>query len=108
LYRCLLNLISNAVDACRKGGCVRVRLHRAEGKRRFTISVTGDGMGIARATQKKIFKEFFTTKGGRGTGLGLPVTKKLVTEMGGKIAFHGVQGAGTRFVLALPIDPRDD
>ena len=100
-YRCLLNLVSNAIDAC-EGGNVRVRVFRGSGRDRVTVSITDDGAGMSREVQRKLFTEFFTTKGGRGTGLGLPVTRKLIEEMGGRIAFHSTVGRGTRFVFAVP------
>ena len=103
LYRCLLNIVTNALDACEEGGSVRVRVYRAPGSSRATISVTDDGMGIAPEHRAKMFQDFFTTKGGRGTGLGLPVTRKLITKMGGTVTFHSVVGRGTRFVFALPV-----
>ena len=104
LYRCLLNLVSNAVDACDEGRRVQVRVCRGHGRPRCTISVTDNGMGIAPEHRGKLFTEFFTTKGGRGTGLGLPVTRKLILAMGGTLTFHTVVGRGTRFVIALPIE----
>jgi len=104
LYRCLLNLVSNAVDACDEGGDVHVRTHRNPAKSRFTISIMDNGPGIAPENRAKLFAEFFTTKGSQGTGLGLPVTKKLINTMGGTITFHSMVGRGTRFVIALPID----
>ncbi len=103
-YRCLLNLVSNAVEACEEGNSVRVRVCRAGQRPRFTISVLDDGMGIAPEHRDRLFREFFTTKGSAGTGLGLPVTKKLITAMGGTLTFHSVVGRGTRFVMALPTD----
>ena len=102
-YRCLLNLVTNAVDACGEKGHVRVRLYRAGGKSRFTVSVADNGEGMSSETRSRLFEEFFTTKGGRGTGLGLPVTKKLLSQMRGTITCHSVLGHGTRFVLALPM-----
>lgn len=102
LYRCLLNLVSNAVEACDEAGQVHVRVYRGAGKSRFTISIIDSGAGIAPEHKSKLFAEFFTTKGSRGTGLGLPVTKKLINQMGGTIKFHSVLGQGTRFVIALP------
>lgn len=102
IYRCLLNLISNAIEAGRDGSSVRVRVYRSDRKPRFTISVADNGTGISSENRDKIFSEFFTTKGSRGTGLGLPVTKKLIVAMGGTITFHSVDGRGTKFVVALP------
>lgn len=104
LYRCLLNLASNAVEACGQGQHVRTRVYRADGRDRFTISITDDGEGISPENRAKLFTEFFTTKGSKGTGLGLPVTRKLINAMGGTINFHSVLGRGTKFVIALPID----
>jgi signal transduction histidine kinase len=103
LYRCLLNIVTNAMDACEEGGSVRVRVYRAPRRGRVTLSVTDDGGGIAPEHRAKMFQDFFTTKGGRGTGLGLPVTRKLITKMGGSVTFHSVVGCGTRFVFALPV-----
>jgi signal transduction histidine kinase len=102
-YRCLLNLVTNAVDACGEAGRVRVRVFRAKGRDRCSVSVTDDGEGISEENRRKLFAEFFTTKGGRGTGLGLPVTRKLIGEMGGTLTFHSVPGRGTRFVFTVPI-----
>lgn len=103
VYRCLLNLVTNAVDACHDGGRVHVRVYRAGQRARFTLSVADNGGGIAPENRAKLFRDFFTTKGNRGTGLGLPVTKKLINAMGGAIQFHSVVGHGTRFVVSLPI-----
>ena len=105
LYRSVLNLVSNAVDACEAGCRVVVRVYRGGGRDRFTIGIADNGAGMSPETQRKLFTEFFTTKGGRGTGLGLPVTRKLVSEMGGVIKFHSVAGRGTKFVVALPTEP---
>jgi len=103
-YRCLLNLVSNAIEACPdQGGNVWVRLYHGDRRSRFTVSVRDNGEGISPENARKLFQEFFTTKGGRGTGLGLPVTRKLIGQMNGTIKFHSVQGRGTRFVVTLPL-----
>jgi signal transduction histidine kinase len=52
--------------------------------------------------QHKLFTDFFTTKGYKGSGLGLPVTKKIVEEHGGKLTFRSKIGQGTSFSLMLP------
>ena len=105
-YRCLLNLASNAIDACgeQETGHVSVRIFRNPRRDRFTVSITDNGQGISRENAAKLFGEFFSTKGGRGTGLGLPVTRKLIRQMGGDVTFHSVLGRGTRFVIVLPIN----
>jgi PAS domain S-box-containing protein len=107
IYRCLLNLISNAVDACtlegivHGKGVVRVRTDRPPGWG-VRFQVTDNGTGMDEATRKKLFTEFFTTKGYKGTGLGLPVTHKIVQEHGGSLSFESEPGRGTTFSLMLP------
>jgi len=103
-YRCLLNLVSNAVDACPSGQAGSVRVYHGRGRDRFTVSIADTGAGIAPEHRAKLFTEFFTTKGAKGTGLGLPVTRKLIVAMGGTITFHSVVGRGTKFVIALPLE----
>lgn len=104
LYRCLLNLVSNAVEASQDGGAIHMRVYKGKGRSRVTISTSDNGPGIAPEHRAKLFTEFFTTKGSKGTGLGLPVTKKLITAMNGVITFHSVVGRGTKFVIALPVN----
>jgi signal transduction histidine kinase len=110
IYRCLLNLISNAVDACtlegivHGKGIVKVRTDRPVGWGvRFQVKDNGTGMDDA--TRQKIFTDFFTTKGYKGTGLGLPVTDKIVREHGGELVFESKPGSGTTFSLLLPERP---
>ena len=54
------------------------------------------------ATQKNIFKQFFSTKGSEGTGIGLMITKKIVDEHNGVIKFESKEGAGSKFFIKLP------
>ncbi len=107
IHNCLLNLISNAIDSCTlegivKGkGIVTVKTDRpSDGGIRFIISDNGTGMD--EKTQKKLFRDFFTTKGYKGSGLGLPVTKKIAEEHGGTLTFESTLGRGTVFTLMLP------
>ena len=107
VYRALLNLISNAIDACtedvddKKQHAVTVSTQRSTaGQIHFAVSDTGIGMD--RATQEKLFTSFFSTKGSRGTGLGLLVTRKLVNEHNGEITVFSQPGVGTTFTMRLP------
>jgi len=107
IHRCLLNLVSNAIDACTLegivdgSGMVKVKTARQmDGSIRFEISDNGTGMDAA--TQEKLFTDFFTTKGYKGTGLGLPVTQKIVEEHGGELTFQSRLGEGTTFTMVLP------
>ncbi len=110
IYRCLLNLISNAVDACtlegivHGKGIVRVKTDRPAGWG-VRFQVKDNGTGMDEATRKRLFTDFFTTKGYKGTGLGLPVTDKIVREHGGELFFDSNPGCGTTFSLLLPERP---
>ncbi len=59
-------------------------------------------MGMDEETRKKLVTGFFSTKGYKGTGLGLPVTQKIVNEHGGELLFETKPGNGTTFTLLLP------
>jgi len=105
IKRCLINLLGNAVDACEQStGRVDLQFAGADDKGSFAIRVRDNGCGIAPEAREKIFDVFFSTKGGKGTGLGLAVTKKIVEEHGGTIRVKSTLGAGTEFTITLPID----
>src|SRR4029077_5521894 len=67
------------------------------------IVVVDNGIGIPPQKQVEIFKPFFSTKGARGTGLGLAVSRKIFREHGGDILVQSQVGAGSKFVFMLPI-----
>jgi signal transduction histidine kinase len=110
IRRCLSNLVANAIDACifdsnqQKGWVVRVRtLLEDDGTVLFEVS--DNGCGMDEEVKRKLFRTFFSTKEGRGTGLGLLITQKLVHEHGGTIRVESEPGAGSTFSIRLP--PRD-
>ncbi|HUU42583.1 MAG TPA: GAF domain-containing sensor histidine kinase, partial [Planctomycetota bacterium] len=101
--RSLINLVGNAVDACReKQGTVTVETALVDGGDRFTLTVRDTGCGIPPAALEKIFNPFFSTKGNKGTGLGLAVTKKIVEEHAGTLEVESTPGKGTAFIIELP------
>jgi signal transduction histidine kinase len=105
IHECLTNLVSNALDACMdvSEGAKRVTIRTMDGggmSVRYEIEDTGNGMTPEILT--KIFNSFFTTKGSRGTGIGLMATKKLVNEMGGSIMANSRVGQGALFTLTIP------
>jgi PAS domain S-box-containing protein len=111
LYRALVNLVGNALDAVAAGGRITVRACWADGgstagrrasPRQVRIEVEDDGPGILDADADRIFNPFFTTKDG-GTGLGLALAHKIVEEHGGTIDFSSVAGRGTTFRITLPV-----
>jgi len=107
VHRALLNLVSNAIDACifddniDKKHQVLVRTVR-EG-RYVTFEVEDNGSGMDEDVKKKLFSSFFSTKGAKGTGLGLLVTHKLVEENQGDIDVRSTVGEGTTFIIRLPV-----
>ena len=113
IHQCLTNLISNAIDAClfdentEKKWQVTVK-SQFEDNRHFKISIEDNGMGMSQEVISKLFTSFFSTKGHRGTGLGLLVTRKAVEEHGGSIDVQSQEGKGTVFTLRLPFNRLDN
>ena len=107
VHRALLNLVSNAVDACiadlsmdkKWQVCVKIVL---ESDNMLRFEVIDNGCGMSEETRKNLFTSFFSTKGGKGTGLGLLVTHKLIEEHGGTIDITSQLGRGSAFVIRLP------
>ncbi len=107
IHRCLLNLVTNGIDACADLRCTtqdrRVVLRTLKPpKWAVEYQVIDNGCGMEEETRQKAFRLFFTTKGSQGTGLGLMIAKKIVDEHQGVIEFESEQGKGTRFFLRLP------
>ncbi len=101
LTQTLLNLLLNAQDALPQGGVVRIVAEGRDGWAR--LSVSDDGVGIRPEDRARIFIPFFTTKGPRGTGLGLSVSESLVRAAGGRMDFTSEPGKGTTFQVELPV-----
>jgi len=107
IHRCLLNLVTNAIDAviaedsCNKGKEVILKTRRVNGWG-VEYQVLDNGEGIDDGMKEKIFDSFFSTKGAGGTGIGLMITKKIVSEHKGVIEVHSEKGAGTKFTIRLP------
>ncbi len=105
LHRAVLNVITNAIDAAgedRKSGRVAVRTQYSAEKSTVWIVVEDNGPGIPPENMDDLFSPFVSSKKGRGTGLGLPVSKKILSEHGGRIAVSSDPGKGSRFTLELP------
>ena len=107
VHRVLLNLVSNAVDACTFDDDVgkrwQIRVKTAlEGDNIIRFAVTDNGCGMSEEVRKKLFTAFFSTKGGKGTGLGLLVTRKLVEEQKGEIDVTSRLRSGSTFTIRWP------
>ena len=102
----LLNLISNAIDAClydtntSKVWEVKVKTRLETDARSGEVilfQVIDNGAGMTDAVKAKLFTRFFSTKAGRGTGLGLLITQKIMNEQGGEVSLESEVGQGTTF-----------
>jgi signal transduction histidine kinase len=104
LHRAVLNVVTNAIDACerRQLGKVTVRTDLDTETNRLQIIVEDNGEGISEKDLEKVFSVFESRKGSRGTGLGLPVSQKILREHGGDIEVESTLGKGSRFVLSFP------
>lgn len=109
IQQVFLNLVLNAFQAMPEGGTLRIRTecHQTDGKTMVVISVADTGPGIPPQIMERIFTPFFTTKA-QGTGLGLPICHKLITQHGGTIRVVSENGKGTTFIIELPVRDRDD
>ena len=114
VYRVLMNLLSNAVDACNEksydedeeGGeepRIEVEGRFVDENRSYVVTVTDNGIGMTEAVKQRIFQGFFSTKGSRGTGFGMPVSVKLLQEMGGTLSLESEYGKGSTFTVILPV-----
>jgi signal transduction histidine kinase len=104
MHRAILNIITNAIDAChdRKGGRVEVSTQYSSTEKMARVAVVDNGSGIEKDDVEKIFAVFVSRKGGRGTGLGLPVSQKILEEHGGRIRVESKPDEGSRFTLEFP------
>ncbi|UCE82213.1 MAG: response regulator [Deltaproteobacteria bacterium] len=113
IHQCLVNLVSNAIDACRPEIC-------GHEQGRVTLStcthpgwavcfeVKDNGCGITAKDKEKLFTTFFSTKGADGTGLGLLNVQKIAKEHGGHIEVESVPAEGSTFRLLLPSGPNKE
>jgi signal transduction histidine kinase len=106
LQQVLVNLLLNARDAMPQGGKVYVRCWAEQGC--VKVSVRDTGVGIPETLKPHLFEPFVTTKEvGKGTGLGLYVCHRIVTEHGGAIRIASEVGKGTEVVVELPVVEAD-
>ncbi len=108
VHTCLVNLVSNAIDACKEresaDGDLSVTIRTAQREDAVVIEVADTGCGMDEETRNKVFNTFFTTKGLEGTGLGLLVTRKLVLAHGGEVSVDSTPDEGSVFRIELHRD----
>lgn len=104
LQQVFLNLLLNAVDAISGGGEITVGTCHAEKGKAIAVELHNTGKGIPPELMEKIFQPFFTTKAkGKGTGLGLAVSKRIIEEHGGSIEVTNAVSGGVTFTIILPV-----
>ncbi len=104
LEQIIISIINNAIQAMGDTGMLSVAIEPDTENRKVNIRISDTGKGIAESDIKNIFEPFFTTKApGEGTGLGLAVSHTLVTEHNGEIVVESKVGAGTTFMIKLPL-----
>ena len=102
LHQVLTNVVRNAADAT--GGTGHVDLRAGRDGQHVRIEVRDDGPGMAPAVLQRIFEPFFTTKPpGKGTGLGLPISARIIEKFGGSIAVECPPSGGTVVRITLPL-----
>jgi len=106
LNQVVMNLVSNALDAVDGNGQVNVRTERDQ--ETYRIIVADDGPGLAAGIRDRIFEPFFTTKPvGKGMGLGLAISYRIVQSHEGMIEVEPREGRGVRFVVSIPLGLRE-
>jgi signal transduction histidine kinase len=106
LTQVFINLIANAVDAMPDGGVLTIEtaVHGDDGRRYAGVDILDSGPGIPTELLSHVFEPFYTTKPeGAGTGLGLPISRRIVEAHGGTLEAESAPGRGTRMMVRLPL-----
>jgi histidine kinase len=105
IHSAVSNLVSNAFEACCSARSDRehsVAIGCRADNATLSIWVSDDGIGMSEDERQRLFTKFYSTKGSKGTGLGLVVTRKVVEEHGGSISVESSLGSGTTFHIEIP------
>jgi signal transduction histidine kinase/methyl-accepting chemotaxis protein len=102
LKQVVLNIINNSIDAVSNSGG-RINIKTDSMNSNVIVEISDNGMGIASKNRERIFEPFFTTKRDKGTGLGLPITRKIIESHSGTIDVMSDVGKGTKFTITLPV-----
>lgn len=104
LHRAVLNVVTNAIDACEERDPARVEVQTGYDREQgmLFVRVRDNGVGLDSEQQKRIFQVFVSGKGNRGTGLGLAVSQKILQEHGGEITVESAPDQGSCFTLRWP------
>lgn len=99
----LMNLIFNSVDAMREGGTISIATELDDTRDVVVMTIADTGVGMTEEVRRRCLEPFFTTKGDRGTGLGLSMTYGVIQRHRGTIDVESQPGEGTKFSIRLPV-----
>lgn len=105
VYSALMNILENAMDACTRDTAKndhKIVFSVLQDKKHIIFEVFDNGIGMDRPTTEKIFTPFFSSKGRKGTGLGLYISNKIIQQHGGQIQVKSTPGRSTLFSIRLP------
>ncbi len=105
IHSALINIIENAIDACTRDESKKshkIVFGVREHKNHIIFDVVDDGIGMDADTREKLFTPFFSSKGNKGTGLGLFISNKIIEQHGGKIHVTSTPGQGSLFRIRIP------
>ena len=105
VHSALINILENAVDACARDKAKKshkIIFGVRQDKKSIIFEVFDNGTGMDRETQDKLFTAFVSSKGDKGTGLGLFISNKIIEQHGGNITVKSTEGEGTLFSIRIP------
>lgn len=100
LLQVLLNLMTNALEACEHGGRITIKTYRIASCAGFYWEIEDNGVGISEDDKNKILNDFYTSKT-KGTGLGLSVCQSILNDFECSLNFESTLGVGSRFIIHL-------
>ena len=101
----IINLLTNATQATEVGDSISIVLDQEDGF--ATVTVQDDGVGMSEEVRRRLGEIFFTTRGERGSGLGVGICSRIIAEHGGSLTFESAPGQGTRALIRLPLYEED-
>jgi signal transduction histidine kinase len=101
IKQAVVNLVTNAMEAMEKGGVLTVRTASLPERREIVIEVDDTGSGVSPESMPNLFNPYYTTKA-RGTGLGLPITHRIIKAHRGTVTYRNKESGGAVFVIKLP------
>jgi signal transduction histidine kinase len=108
MHQCLANIVKNASEALdRKSGRITLSTNLDVGGTHAVLSITDNGTGMSPETIEKVSGGMYSTKGSKGTGLGLMVSRKIITEHHGHMDVQSEENVGTTFLIFIPVATSD-